>query len=152
MTAPDDVRTFRVEVGGGRMLEVRAAGPADGIPLIAHHGTPSIGLPFGPYVATAASRGLQLVTATRPGYAGSTRDPGRTVASCAADTAAVADAVGAERFYVTGQSGGGPHALACAALLPDRVISAACIGTPAPYGAEGLDWLDGMGEGNIVEF
>ncbi|HTG48267.1 MAG TPA: alpha/beta fold hydrolase, partial [Actinomycetota bacterium] len=95
--------------------------------------------------------GLQLVTATRPGYGESTRDPGRTVASCAADTAAVADALGAERFYVTGQSGGGPHALACAALLPERVLACSSTAGVGPWDAPGLDFLADMAEENVEE-
>ena len=77
-----------VEVDGGRSLDVRVAGPEDGVVLVAHHGTPSTGRPFTPYVEAAEERGIRLVTYSRPGYAGSTRMPGRSVADCAADTAA----------------------------------------------------------------
>ncbi len=73
------------------------------------------------------------------------------VAACIADVAAIADALGYERFYSVGGSGGGPHSIALAALLPDRVIAAAAIATPAPVGAEGLDWTAGMGEENVAE-
>ena len=88
----------------------------------------------------------------RPGYAASERAEGRTVGDCAADTAAIADALGAERFFTIGGSGGGPHALACAALLPQRVAGAATIAGVAPTYAEDLDWLAGMGEENLEEF
>ena len=147
-----DVDAFSVEVGDGRSLDVRVAGPSDGTLLIAHHGTPSTGRPFGPYVEAAADRGLRTVTYSRPGYAGSTRAPGRSVGSCAADTARIADHIGAERFFTTGQSGGGPHALACAALLPNRVIACATTASVGPWNADGLDFLAGMADENIQEF
>jgi pimeloyl-ACP methyl ester carboxylesterase len=146
-----NVTEFSLDVGGGRSLDVRVAGPEDGVVLVAHHGTPSTGRPFRPYVEAGAERGLRLVTYTRPGYAGSTRHLGRSVADCAADTARIADHLGADRFYTTGQSGGGPHALACAALLPDRIIACATTAGVGPWGAEGLDFLAGMAQENVEE-
>ena len=140
-----------LELDDGRVLLVRAAGPSDGVPLVAHHGTPSSGRPFAPYVEAASERGLRLVTYTRPGYATSSRHPGRTVADCAHDTAQVVDHLGADRFFTTGQSGGGPHALACAALLPDRVIACSTTAGVGPWGQEGLDFLAGMAEENVEE-
>ena len=101
---------------------------------------------YAPLVELGAERGLRHVVYLRPGYGDSERCPGRAVADCAADTAAIADWLGVERFYTAGRSGGGPHALACAALLPDRVIAAATIAGVAPEDAEGLDWLAGMGQ------
>jgi pimeloyl-ACP methyl ester carboxylesterase len=109
-------------------------------------------MPFRAMVAAAHRLGLRLVTTSRPGYGDSTRQPARSVADVAADTAAVLDAVGAERCLVAGWSGGGPHALACAARLADRVDAALVIAGVAPYPAEGLDWLAHMGEDNVVEF
>jgi pimeloyl-ACP methyl ester carboxylesterase len=100
----------------------------------------------------AEARGLRLVTWSRPGYGASTRQAGRSVADVVADTAAVLDHLGAESCLVAGWSGGGPHALACGALLPDRVRGVLCIAGVAPYAAEGLDFLAGMGEDNIEEF
>ena len=146
-----DVTELSIVVDDGRSLAVRVAGPPDGVVLVAHHGTPSSGRPFRPYVEAAAERGVRMVTYTRPGYAGSTRDAGRSVASCAADTARIADELGADRFYTTGQSGGGPHALACAALLPDRVIACATTAGVGPWGGEGLDFLAGMADENVEE-
>jgi pimeloyl-ACP methyl ester carboxylesterase len=93
-----------------------------------------------------------MVSFSRAGYGGSDRHPGRRVADVIPDTVAVIDGLGADRFYALGWSGGGPHALACAALLPDRLICAATVGSLAPHGADGLDWLAGMGEQNIVAF
>src|SRR4051812_49628842 len=109
-----------------------------------HHGTPSGGAPARWMAQDAASRGALLVGYDRPGYGGSARNPGRTVGDAAADTAAIADAFGAQQFRTWGVSGGGPHALACAALLPDRVVAAACLASVAPYDAAGLDYLAGM--------
>jgi pimeloyl-ACP methyl ester carboxylesterase len=95
---------------------------------------------------------MRLLAYDRPGYGGSDPHPGRRVADAAGDVAALADALGIERFAVVGGSGGGPHALACAALLPDRLVAAACLAGVAPYPAEGLDWLAGMGDDNVKEF
>jgi pimeloyl-ACP methyl ester carboxylesterase len=98
-----------------------------------------------------ARRGLRHVSYPRPGYGESDRDAGRSVADCADDVAAIADHLGAERFHTIGWSGGAPHALACAALMPDRVVSAASIAGIAPFDAAGLDWYAGMSEENVEE-
>jgi pimeloyl-ACP methyl ester carboxylesterase len=138
---------------GGRRIEIERSGP-DGADcaVIFHTGTPSAGILFEPMVEAGAARGMRHVAYSRPGYAGSARRPGRTVADCAADVAAIADQLGIGRFYTVGWSGGGPHALACAALLGDRVIAAATLASVAPRDAEGLDWIAGMGEENVQEF
>ena len=99
-----------------------------------------------------AERGVRHISYSRPGYRGSERDPGRSVADCAADVAAIADALDIERFLCVGSSGGGPHALATAALLPERTLAVATLGGVAPVDASGLDWLAGMGGQNIKEF
>jgi pimeloyl-ACP methyl ester carboxylesterase len=136
----------------GRDLEVEVSGP-DGAPvLVFHHGTPGGSEQMGAMARAAEARGLRLVTWSRPGYGASTRQAGRTVADVVADTAAVLDHLGAESCLVAGWSGGGPHALACGALLADRVRAVLCIAGVAPYAAEGLDFLAGMGEDNIEEF
>src|SRR4029450_6945491 len=80
------------------------------------------------------------------------RHPGRCVVDCVGDIAAIADVLGTERFAITGGSGGGPHALAVAARLPDRVTRAACAVGIAPYDAQGIDWFDGMDPLNVREF
>jgi pimeloyl-ACP methyl ester carboxylesterase len=141
-----------LDLADGRTLEYVVAGPADGLALVLHHGTPSAALLYPELVEVAARHDLRLVMLSRPGYAGSTARPGRTVADVAADVAAVLDALGAHTFVTVGWSGGGPHALACAALLPDRCLAAATIAGVAPYRAAGLDWLAGMGEENLAEF
>ncbi|MEA2126461.1 MAG: hypothetical protein QOI80_3243 [Solirubrobacteraceae bacterium] len=141
-----------VQTPDGRTLEIALAGPEDGTPLFVLHGTPGAAGLFGPSIATAAERGLRSVAYSRPGHAGSDRQAGRRVADCASDVAAIADALGFDRFHTVGGSGGGPHSLACARLLPARVISAATIASCAPFDAEGLDWTAGMGDENIEEF
>jgi pimeloyl-ACP methyl ester carboxylesterase len=141
-----------VPVSGGRRLQVLVSGPGDGLPLVFHNGTPAGLVAFGPMVAAAAARGLRTVMYARPGYGTSTPQPGRQVADAAGDVAAVLDELGAEHFVTAGWSGGGPHALACAALLPDRCRGAASIAGVAPYGADGVDWLAGMAGENLAEF
>ena len=96
--------------------------------------------------------GVRLVSIDRAGYGGSDRHPGRRIADVVADTEAVADACGAARFFVFGESGGGPYALGCAALLPARVVAAVSMSGSAPFDAEGLDYMAGMGQDNIDEF
>jgi pimeloyl-ACP methyl ester carboxylesterase len=145
-------RTLHIDGSDGRTLEVTLSGPDGGRPLIFHTGTPSAGKIFPPMVAQGAERGLRHVSYSRPGYRGSDRDPGRSVADCASDVATIADALGIERFLCVGSSGGGPHALATAALLPKRTVAVATLVSPAPANAPGLDWLTGMGTENIAEF
>ena len=140
-----------VSAGNGRVLEFVVAGPQDGALLFSHHGTPGAAEMFDPLVDAGAERNLRHVTYSRPGYGASGRLKGRSVASCVADVAAIADALGHNRFYSVGGSGGAPHSIACAALLPDRVIAAAAIASPAPVGAEGLDWFAGMAKENLAE-
>jgi pimeloyl-ACP methyl ester carboxylesterase len=146
-----DVLSFSLPLAGGRSLDVDVSGPDGGTPLVVHHGTPGERSQYPPFAEAAAARGLRFVSASRPGYGGSTRQPGRVVADCAADTAVLLDHLGAGRCYTVGISGGGPHALACAALLPERVLACATIAGAAPFDAEGLDFLAGMGRENHEE-
>jgi pimeloyl-ACP methyl ester carboxylesterase len=141
-----------VRAPGGRNLEVLVTGPADGLPLIFHHGTPGGIAVYEPMALAAANRGLRLVLYGRPGYGASTPARGRLVADAAADVAAILDELSAARFVTAGWSGGGPHALACGRLLPRRCMAAASLAGPAPYPAAGLDWLAGMGKDNVEEF
>jgi pimeloyl-ACP methyl ester carboxylesterase len=152
MSAPGSVTASPIELDDGRLLELLVAGPEDGTLLVFHSGTPSAAVPFAPMVELAAERGLRLVTWSRPGYGASTRQRGRSVADVTADTETVVDRLGGGRFLTMGWSGGGPHALACAALLPERTLACATIAGVAPWGAEGLDFLEGMGPENIEEF
>jgi len=148
----DELTTMSVHTPDGRALEVALAGPPDGVPLFSHHGTPGAAGIFAPLVELGAERDLRHITYSRPGYGRSTRLGARSIAACVHDVVAIADALGYERFHSVGGSGGGPHSLACAALLPERVISAAAIASPAPFDADGLDWTAGMGQENIDEF
>lgn len=136
----------------GRDLEVVRHPGAAALPLVFHGGTPTAATELPLVAAAAASHGWPLVTWSRPGYAGSTPHPGRSVADVAADTVAVLDHLGVDRFVTLGWSGGGPHALACAALLPARCAAAATLAGVAPYTATDLDWAAGMGPENVEEF
>ena len=137
---------------GERTLTVREGGDPQGVPVLVLGGTPASSLLYEPHLRDAEEKRIRLISYDRPGYAGSTRNEGRSVADCAEDVAAVCNALGIERFCVWGVSGGGPHALATAALLPDQVAAAAALAPVAPYGAEGLDFFAGMGEQNVEEF
>lgn len=140
-----------VRAPDGRDLMVEAMTDRSGVPCFLLAGTPNSRhlSPF--WLDDAVQRGLWLIGYDRPGYGGSTAQPGRTVADCAADVRTISDVLGLDRFLVWGFSGGGPHVLACAALLPDRVQAAATVGSPAPYGAPGLDYYAGMGELNVED-
>jgi len=146
------VERRRVSLDDGRNLDVAVAGDADAIPFVFHHGTPGSAIVFEPFLEEVLARGLRYVASSRPGYGDSTRWNGRTVVDCVADTLAVVEQLGHGRFFTAGWSGGAPHAIACAGLMPDRVLAAASIAGPAPRGAEGLDWLGGMGDENVEEF
>jgi pimeloyl-ACP methyl ester carboxylesterase len=137
---------------GGRALEVEVAGPDDGRVVLFHTGTPGAASVFAPLVEIGAAKGLRHVAYARPGYAGSDRHEGRAVADCVADVTAIADELAIGEFFTIGVSGGAPHALACAALLGERVLAAATVGGVAPYRAPGLDWTAGMGQENLDEF
>ena len=142
----------RVNARDGRALAVYEDGDPQGVPVVVHHGTPASGLLYRSWVKLAREQRIRLIGYDRPGYGGSTRHAGRSVADAAGDVEAIADALGLERFATWGVSGGGPHALACAALCDDRLAAVASLAAVAPYEASGLDWVDGMGEGNVVEF
>ena len=129
----------------GRTLTVEDAGQADGFPVLVHSGGGCRHLePAG--VREAHRHGLRLISYDRPSYGGSTPLPGRSVADCKPDIEAVLGELGISRIAVWGFSGGGPYALATAALLPD-VVAAVCVLAPlGPYGAPGLDFLEDMDE------
>lgn len=144
--------TRTVETADGRSLGVHEGGDPAGAPVLVHHGSPGSGLLYARAEALAREQGIRLIGYDRPGYGDSTRAPGRTIADCAADVEALADALGLDRYTSWGISGGGPHALACAALCDERLTAVASLAAAAPWGAEGLDWLAGMGESNLEEF
>lgn len=141
----------RVSTADGRRLRVLEGGVPDGRPVLVHSGTPNSRLLYEPAVRLAERQGIRMICYDRPGYGGSDRDPGRSVASCAQDVRTIADALGIERLAVWGISGGGPHAIACAALLADLVPAVAVLASIAPWGAEGLDYFEGMGRENVED-
>jgi pimeloyl-ACP methyl ester carboxylesterase len=132
-----------VPVGDGRTVRAYDTGIGDALTILWHHGSPQTGVLLDPLLEAAAARGIRLFAYARPSYGGSTPAPGRDVAAAASDVARVADAFGIERFATMGASGGGPHALACAALLGERVSAVACLASIAPYTDE-FDWFAGI--------
>jgi pimeloyl-ACP methyl ester carboxylesterase len=147
-----DAERRLVTLPDGRDIDLLMAGPPDGLPLVMHEGTPVGLMPYPPTVQAAQDRHLRPILIARPGYERSTPRPGRRVADVAADVAAVLDALRLDTFVTIGWSGGGPHALACAALLPGRCLAAASVAAVAPFHAPGLDFGAGMGPENIAEF
>ncbi len=134
-----DGRTLRVHDTRGDDAGDAGGGPT----LVWHHGSSQTGALLPPLVAMAAERGIRLVSYGRPAYGGSSPRPGRDVASAAHDVAELADALGIDRFAVMGASGGGPHALACAAVTPERVTGVVCLAGIAPFTGED-GWFAGM--------
>jgi pimeloyl-ACP methyl ester carboxylesterase len=146
------LRTF--ELPDGRTLAYAIWGDPDGFPVLSLHGTPGCRFNRWAKEEVFAELGACWVTHDRAGYGRSDRHHGRRVVDEVADVAALADELGLERFGVTGGSGGGPHVLACAALLPDRVIRAICTVGVAPFGSPGMEkdeWLAGMDPENVKE-
>jgi pimeloyl-ACP methyl ester carboxylesterase len=143
-------REGRVTLADGRTLAYVERGERDGYPVVFQHGTP--GSRHGHHPDPEVYRGIRFFTFDRPGYGLSDPLPGRRVADVAADVSALADHLGLERFAVFGASGGGPHALACAALLPDRVDRALVMVGAAPSDDPEFDFMAGMAEVNVVEF
>lgn len=135
----------------GRVLKVLEDGDRTGRPVVVHNGMPNSRLLFASDVRSAQRLGIRLISYDRPGYGGSTRRPGRSVADCADDVRAIARALDIDRLGIWGISGGGPHAIACAAVLPDLVMSVAVLASVAPWGAEGLDYFAGTGEWNVEQ-
>jgi pimeloyl-ACP methyl ester carboxylesterase len=154
-TAQDDAvmagasGTQTVAATDGRSLTIAEWGDPDGFPVFLLHGTP--GSRFFGQAAASANVGARVITYDRPGYGGSDRFRGRRVVDSLADVSAIADSLGIERFAVTGGSWGGPHSLAVAARLPERVTRAACIAGVAPFDMPGFDWFAGMDAVNIEE-
>jgi pimeloyl-ACP methyl ester carboxylesterase len=144
-----------LQTNDGRTLAFAVWGDPSGFPIMALHGTPGCRLQRWPHEELYQQLGVCVVTHDRAGYGRSTRRHGRSVADAVDDVIAIADELGFDRFGVTGGSGGGPHALACAALRPDRVLRATSSVGEAPYGDGGLEydeWVDGMDPENVKEF
>lgn len=152
MTGFSDVTT-----PDGRTLEVLTGGAVDGYPLLFHSGTPTAAAPYDRLDDLLVGAGLRLVTYSRPGYGGSTPrtladESGPRIRDDVADSVAVLDHLGLDDFITLGWSGGGPRALACAALLPERCRAAATLAGVAPYGMPDLDFTAGMAEENVEDF
>lgn len=129
---------------GSRTVVVRDWGSEDAPVVIHHHGTPSCGLAVPAGWLAATTLGIRIITFDRPGYGGSTNEPGRNVADAARWTKRIADALGIKQFAVMGTSGGGPHAAAAAAVLGSRV-SRLCVSVGlGPVGLPGFDAVTGM--------
>jgi len=156
--APDPAaREYTIAAPDGRTIGLAEYGPEGGTPIINIHGTP--GCRYGgppPEKPDLYERlGVRSIGFDRAGYGLSTRQPGRRAASAATDVTTIADHLGLDEFAVTGGSGGGPHCLAVATLMPERVTRVGCVVGVAPFGEEGLapdDWLAGMTKGNVDEF
>ena len=129
MALPETSQLTRAD---GAVLRYCLYGPADGFPVVFHSGSPSSRWKWPTLIEPMRQSNLRLLAYDRPGYGGSTRRPGRTVADAVHDVRALADAHGWDRFAVFGGSGGGPHALACAALLADRVTRCAVLSGVKP--------------------
>lgn len=143
---------FEVPTSDGRVLSVETSGDSDGFPVILLHGTPGSRNGPKPRFSVLYRLGVRLITYDRPGYGGSSRSPGRQVVDAANDVLTIMDYLGIDEFSVVGRSGGGPHALACAARCVGRVKRAAALVSVAPANAAELDWFDGMTEANVDEY
>jgi pimeloyl-ACP methyl ester carboxylesterase len=144
--------TTTMTLTDGRDVDVFLGGDDHGFPLLMHHGTPSDSTTFADWHDHCEANGLRLVCASRGGYATSTRHAGRTVADVATDATELLGELGHHQFVTAGWSGGGPHALACAALLPDRCVAVATLAGVGTFAQGDLDFLDGMGPENVAEF
>jgi pimeloyl-ACP methyl ester carboxylesterase len=141
-----------MKAADGREIAVQVSGKPAGHPVFFFHGTPGSSVGPLPRPQVLSMMGVRVISFDRPGYGRSERLFSRTVADVVPDVVTIADSLGLERFAVVGRSGGGPHALACAAQLPDRVTQAAALVSLAPWGAAGLDWFNGMAGSNVDAF
>src|SRR6266576_916044 len=143
--------TQTVAATDGRSLTIAEWGDPRGFPVFLLHGTPGSRFAGQDDESAYANVGARVITYDRPGYGGSNRLRGRRVVDSVADVSAIADSLRIERFAVSGGSWGGPHSLAVAARLPERVTRAACIAGPAPFDIPGFDWFAAMDAVNIKE-
>jgi len=145
-------QTHEITLADERVLQYSVYGPEDGTRVVMHGGTPSTRWLSGKLQAQLEQCGIRALAYDRPGYGGSTRQPGRAVVDVVDDVARLADAVGWDRFAAWGGSGGGSHVLATAARLPDRVSRCAAVVSGAPIDGDGLDWWEGMSPVNVEEY
>lgn len=140
-----------IESEGGALLEFSDSG-GDGRVLVSHGGTPDGLASFSPFEEAATELGLRVVSIARPGYESSSPQPGRVVRDVVDDVSSVLDLLGVSRYVAMGWSGGGPHALACRAVDPDRCVGAVVVSGLAPVDLPGFDFFEGMGEENAYSF
>jgi pimeloyl-ACP methyl ester carboxylesterase len=148
------MREVDILTADGRVLHTYDMGPTertDELVVLWQHGTPNTGAPPEPLFESARSLGIRWIGYDRPSYGGSSPHPDATVATAADDARQIADQLSVGRFTVFGHSGGGPRALACGALLPDRVVAVVSVSSPAPWPAPGLDYFAGMSDGGARE-
>ena len=136
----------------GRELEYEVQGPSTGPAVLFHHGMPGSAVPMGTVLGPMTARGFRIITYSRAGYGASSPATGRTVADTAADCASLLTHLGVTRYLVVGWSAGGPHALAGAAVAPESVEGVLVVASFAPFDAEGLDYVEGMGAQNVAQF
>jgi pimeloyl-ACP methyl ester carboxylesterase len=144
--------TIIIRLADGRRVAVQETGDRSGFPVFLLHGTPGSRVGPLPRPGKVHQIGARLISFDRPGYGGSDRKADRMVADVVPDVQAIADTLDIPRFAVIGRSGGGPHALACAAMLPERVTRAGVLVSLAPRTADGLDWFAGMTDSNVREY
>jgi pimeloyl-ACP methyl ester carboxylesterase len=142
---------WTVVAADGRTLTIAESGDPDGFPVFSLHGTPGSRFAGQANESAYENVGARVITYDRPGYGGSDRFRGRRVVDSVADVSAIADSLGIKRFAVSGGSWGGPHSLAVAARLPERVTRAACVAGVAPFDMPGFDWFASMDAVNIEE-
>jgi pimeloyl-ACP methyl ester carboxylesterase len=145
-------REGEARAADGRTLAFVERGASDGMPVLVCHGTPGSRLTRHPDPTLYERHGVRMVAYDRPGYGRSDPQFGRSVADAAADIAAIGDELGFDRFAVVGGSGGAPHALACGALLGDRVVRVGALVTPAPSDSPDFDFFTDLAEINVKEF
>ncbi|OAQ65217.2 valacyclovir hydrolase [Pochonia chlamydosporia 170] len=143
--------TQQLRLSDGRVLDYKISGAQDGFPLLWIHGTPGAYTVFSDLEGMCREKGVKLITMSRAGYGSSTRQRGRCIVDVVPDLKQLTEHLNIKRCFVAGWSGGGPHALACAAGLPGCVATLVIAGV-GPWNVEDLDFLNGQGEDNVNEF
>lgn len=135
MTGPDPGSLdLVVDLPDGRRMAYADLGDPDGYPVLSCHGGLTSRLDVAPAHAAARRAGVRIVSPDRPGVGRSDRLRGRTVGGWVADAVVLAGQLGLDRFSVLGWSMGGPYALACAAVMGERVRAAVVVAGGVPLG------------------